>query len=53
MGNMEFTNPGMGTADVLQDFDFDSFLHDEGDGTDILAFDNSLGFMEGEGVGAE
>jgi hypothetical protein len=48
---MDFTNPTMGSSDVLQDFDFDSFLHQDGGENDAFAFDTS-GFMEGE-VGAE
>ncbi|KAL7623521.1 hypothetical protein AAE478_007204 [Parahypoxylon ruwenzoriense] len=44
---MEFTNP-MQTGDVLQDFDFDSFLHD-GD-TDPNGFDFTTSFtIEGAG----
>jgi hypothetical protein len=48
---MDFTNPTMGSSDVLQDFDFDSFLHQDGGENDAFAFDTS-GFMESE-VGAE
>lgn len=49
---MSFTDPTQ-TGDVLQDFDFDSFLHD-GDG-DPTNFDFSAPtFMEGAGeIGAE
>jgi hypothetical protein len=47
---MDFTNPAMG-ADVLQDFDFDSFLHQDGE-QDGFGFDTSP-FMEGGEVGAE
>ena len=49
--SMDFANPTMGSADVLQDFDFDSFLHQDGGENDGFAFDASA-FMEGE-VGAE
>jgi hypothetical protein len=49
--SMDFANPAMGTADVLQDFDFDSFLHQDGGDNDGFSFDPSS-FMEGE-VGAE
>ncbi|XDG04661.1 hypothetical protein ABKA04_004276 [Annulohypoxylon sp. FPYF3050] len=51
-GMMSFTDPTQ-TGDVLQDFDFDSFLHD-GDG-DPTNFDFSAPtFMEGAGeIGAE
>lgn len=48
---MDFANPAMGTADVLQDFDFDSFLHQDGGDNDPFAFDTN--FMEGGEVGAE
>jgi hypothetical protein len=48
---MDFANPNMGSGDVLQDFDFDSFLHQDGGETDPFAFDASA-FMESE-VGAE
>jgi hypothetical protein len=50
---MDFANPSL-TGDVLNDFDFDSFLHD-GD-ADNGAFDfNATGFsMEAGGeIGAE
>lgn len=49
---MPFADP-MQTGDVLQDFDFDSFLHD-GDG-DPSTFDfGATSFMEGAGeIGAE
>jgi hypothetical protein len=47
-GPMDFANP-MVTDNVLQDFDFDSFLHDnEGDNG---AFDFSGGFSAMEGAG--
>ena len=48
---MDFANPSMGN-DVLQDFDFDSFLHQDGEGVDALNFDMS-GFMDGNEIGAE
>lgn len=48
---MDFANPTMGSQDVLQDFDFDSFLHQDGGENDAFNFDTSA-FMEGE-VGAE
>lgn len=51
-GNLEFANP-LNSSDVLNDFDFDSFLHDsnadDGSGFDFAA----TAFMEGEGIGAE
>jgi hypothetical protein len=49
---MDFANPAMGTADVLQDFDFDSFLHQDAGDNDGFNFDPN-NFLEGEGVGAE
>jgi hypothetical protein len=49
--SMDFANPAMGTADVLQDFDFDSFLHQDGGDNDAFSFDPS--FLEGNEVGAE
>jgi hypothetical protein len=49
--SMDFANPAMGTADVLQDFDFDSFLHQDGGDNDAFNFDPS--FLEGGEVGAE
>lgn len=48
---MDFTNPSLGSADVLQDFDFDSFLHQDAGENDTFGFDTS-GYMESE-VGAE
>jgi len=48
--SMDFANPNL-NGDVLQDFDFDSFLHQDGDNADAFAFDASA-FMENE-VGAE
>ena len=50
MGNLEFANPGAGSMDVLQDFDFDSFLHQDGEGVDTFSFDTS-GFMDGNEIG--
>jgi hypothetical protein len=49
--SFDFANPVNGTTDVLQDFDFDSFLHQDGEGgTDNFGFDTT--FMEGE-IGAD
>jgi hypothetical protein len=39
---MDFANPVMGTADVLQDFDFDSFLHQNGGDNSAFSFDPSF-----------
>lgn len=43
--NMDFANPSM-SENVLQDFDFDSFLHDDADGANF-GFDPSAFGMEG------
>jgi hypothetical protein len=51
--SMDFANPNMGGSDVLQDFDFDSFLHQDGGDADTFAFDASGFGMEGGEVGAE
>ncbi len=50
---MDFANP-LTSSDVLNDFDFDSFLHD-GAGADDGSFDfaNSAFGMEGGEIGAE
>lgn len=48
----EFTNPTAGSMDVLQDFDFDSFLHQDGEGVDNFSFDTSA-FLDGGEIGAE
>jgi len=50
---MDFANPGNGNMDVLQDFDFDSFLHQDGDVVNDFNFDTSA-FLGGENeIGAE
>lgn len=46
--SMDFANPTL-NGDVLQDFDFDSFLHNDGDNTDSFAFD-ATAFLENEVV---
>lgn len=38
--------------DVLQDFDFDSFLHQDGEDNNPFTFDTS-GFLDGSEIGAE
>lgn len=48
---MDFANP-LTSGDVLNDFDFDSFLHDSNAGEDGT-FDFSAGFMEGGMIGEE
>lgn len=51
--SLDFANPGNGNMDVLQDFDFDSFLHqDPGDTVNDFSFDPS-GFLDGNEIGAE
>lgn len=50
--SMDFANPAMGSGDVLQDFDFDSFLHADND-TDAFNFDAGFALGEGNEVGAE
>ena len=49
---MDFANPTGGNMDVLQDFDFDSFLHQDGEGVGEFSFDGSA-FMDGGEIGAE
>ena len=52
-GNMDFANP-LTSSDVLNDFDFDSFLHDGTGGDDgTFDFGNSAFGMEGGEIGAE
>lgn len=46
--NLEFSNP-VTNQDVLQDFDFDSFLHQDGE---VDSFGFEPGFLEGE-IGAD
>jgi hypothetical protein len=48
---MDFANP-LTSDNVLTDFDFDSFLHDNNTGEDGT-FDFNTGFMEGGEIGAE
>lgn len=51
--SLDFANPGNGNMDVLQDFDFDSFLHqDAGDNVGEFNFDTA-GFLDGNEIGAE
>ncbi|RQM07371.1 hypothetical protein DH86_00003101 [Scytalidium sp. 3C] len=50
MGNFEFSNPA-GSQDVLQDFDFDSFLHN--DDQDMNTFNFDTNFLDNSEIGAE
>lgn len=50
-GGMELANP-MQTGDVLNDFDFDSFLHD-GEENPPFDFNGTFSTMEGGEIGAE
>ncbi|OAR02455.1 hypothetical protein LLEC1_00937 [Akanthomyces lecanii] len=49
---MEFANP-LNTGDVLNDFDFDSFLHDNDGNTEAFDFNGTFSGMEGNEIGAE
>jgi hypothetical protein len=49
---MDFNINPAGSADVLQDFDFDSFLHNDADGNDNFNFDTSQ-FLDASEIGAE
>jgi hypothetical protein len=50
---MSFAANPLATNDVLNDFDFDSFLHD-GAGDDGTSFDfNASTYMENDGIGAD
>ncbi|KAJ9162053.1 Transcriptional regulator of filamentous growth FLO8 [Coniochaeta hoffmannii] len=52
-GDMSFAANPLNTNDVLNDFDFDSFLHD-GAGDDGTSFDfNANTYMENDGIGAD
>lgn len=45
---MDFANPGNG-MDVLQDFDFDSFLHNDDQDSGAFNFD-ATGFLDDGGI---
>ncbi|RDL38963.1 Uncharacterized protein BP5553_03303 [Venustampulla echinocandica] len=47
-----FADPGTGSMDVLQDFDFDSFLHQDTDDVNNFNFDN-FPLEDGGQIGAE
>ncbi len=49
---MDFANPNNGNMDVLQDFDFDSFLHQDGEDVGNFNFDSSA-FLDGNEIGAD
>ncbi|TVY58290.1 Transcriptional activator somA [Lachnellula cervina] len=50
----DFAQPGNGSMDVLQDFDFDSFLHQDGDVDNNFNFDASgFGMDDGGQLAAE
>jgi len=48
---LDFANPN-NNMDILQDFDFDSFLHQDGDAGDNFNFD-AFGGLDGNEIGAE
>lgn len=43
--NLDFS--GLETTDVLENFDFDSFLHNTDDGNNGFSFDPGMNFSEG------
>jgi len=49
---MDFANP-LTSGDVLNDFDFDSFLHDGDDANGAFDFNAGFGGMEGNELAAE
>ena len=51
-GNMELANP-LDTGNVLNDFDFDSFLHDGDGSNEPFDFNTTFSGMEGGEIGAE
>lgn len=50
--NLDLSDP-MNTADVLNDFDFDSFLHDGDGDNQPFDFNGTFSGMEGGEIGAE
>lgn len=48
-GSLDFANP-LSTTDVLNDFDFDSFLHDNEGGDGGFDFSSTGNFMDTEGI---
>ncbi|KAH7355162.1 hypothetical protein BKA65DRAFT_581895 [Rhexocercosporidium sp. MPI-PUGE-AT-0058] len=51
-GSIDFADPNNGNVDVLNDFDFDSFLYVDENGVDNFNFDSSA-FLDGNKIGAE
>lgn len=51
MGSMDLANP-LQSSDVLNDFDFDSFLHDGDNNTEQFDFNAFTGIENGE-IGAD
>lgn len=49
---IEFANP-LNTGDVLNDFDFDSFLHDGDGNAETFDFSGTFSGMEGNEIGAD
>lgn len=47
-----FADPATGSMDVLQDFDFDSFLHQDTDDVNTFNFDN-FPLEDGGQIGAD
>ena len=51
-GSMELANP-LQSGDVLNDFDFDSFLHDGDGDNQPFDFNNTFASMDGGEIGAD
>lgn len=51
-GGMDMNGP-LGSTDVLNDFDFDSFLNDGDNGNEDFVFTGGYSGMEGGEIGAE
>lgn len=49
---MDFANATNSNLDVLQDFDFDSFLHQDGEDPNQFGFEASF-LDNNDGIGAE
>lgn len=48
-GSLDFANP-LASNDVLNDFDFDSFLHDNEGADGGFDFSNTGAFMDADGI---